>query len=180
LKKSNIYFLGLLTLLVFPIPALWALWFFENIQPWEVLSFLGVLKIETILGLEWGFLYATICLLVFEKLPFENQLKKQTEMLNSLNLNFYDFLFLSFCAGFGEEILFRAGIQNWLGVWLTSFIFVAIHGYLNPKNWKISMYGFLVFPFIISLAYAYDTLGIWFCISAHFSYDLLLFMNLKK
>ena len=70
----------------------------------------------------------------------------------------------------GEEILFRAGIQDYLililpeikawfegttvdpallntwkyehaSVWITSFLFIVIHGYLSPWNWRLSIYG---------------------------------------
>ena len=62
-----------------------------------------------------------------------------------------DALFISFCAGFGEEILFRTGMQHYLGILITSIFFVAIHGYLNPFNWRYSLYGLIVLPFILLL-----------------------------
>ena len=103
------------------------------------------------------------------------------EIIRSMNLTYLDALFISFCAGFGEEILFRVGIQQYLGVVITSVFFVAIHGYLNPFNWRFSMYGLIVLPFILLLSYGYGYFGLWFAISAHFSYDaVLLFAQIKK
>ena len=49
--------------------------------------------------------------------------------------------FISCCAGVGEELLFRGAVQYWLGVPLTAIIFVALHGYLNPRNARVSVYG---------------------------------------
>lgn len=107
-------------------------------------------------------------------------MKQQRNMILSLKLNFWDKVFLSFCAGFGEEILFRAGMQHWCGIWITSVIFIAIHGYLNPKKPKLAMYGLFLIPFIVSLGFALIPLGIWFCIAAHMSYDLILFLMIKE
>jgi hypothetical protein len=97
-----------------------------------------------------------------------------------MNLNLVDKIFLSFCAGFGEEILFRVGVQHWLGIWITSILFIAIHGYLNPKKWRLSLYGILLLPFILSLGSWLSPMGIWFCIAAHFSYDLMLFISIDR
>jgi membrane protease YdiL (CAAX protease family) len=93
-----------------------------------------------------------------------------------MNLNVGDAIFLSFCAGFGEELLFRSGMQYYLGIIVTSLIFVAIHGYLNPKNWRYSLYGLLVLPFILLISLGFETFGLWFAIAAHFSYDAVLFI----
>jgi membrane protease YdiL (CAAX protease family) len=97
-----------------------------------------------------------------------------------MNLNVGDAIFLSFCAGFGEELLFRSGVQYYLGIVLTSVIFVAIHGYLNPKNWRYSMYGLIVMPFILLLSMGFETFGLWFAISAHFAYDAVLFIAMLQ
>lgn len=178
-QKRRIYLLGIVTLIIFPIPALWALWFFKGIPVLKVLDFQSMLHFKTLLGLLWGLLFAAISLFCFQLSFFEAEMKKQETMLTDLRLNLFDKIFLSFCAGFGEELLFRAGIQHWLGIILTSILFIAIHGYFNPKNWRLSMYGILLLPFILSLGYFATTIGIWFCIAAHFSYDLLLFLYIK-
>lgn len=180
MSKVRIYVFGIITLLVFPIPALWALWYVENINPWKVLDFGALIDARTMLGLSWGFVFAVISMFCFQSKIFEGEMQKQEELLASLNLNLFDKIALSFCAGFGEEILFRSGIQHWLGVWITSILFIAIHGYFNPKNWKMSLYGFLILPFILSLGFWLEPMGIWFCIAAHFAYDLMLFLSVKK
>ena len=112
---------------------------------------------------------------LFEKLP-----NRIDDIVRSMNLNVGDAIFLSFCAGFGEELLFRSGVQYYLGIVLTSVIFVAIHGYLNPKNWRYSMYGLIVLPFILLLSMGFETFGLWFAISAHFAYDAVLFIAMLK
>lgn len=178
--KTRIHFLGLITLLVFPIPALWALWYFKEINPWEVLDFNNLINPKTLLGLSWGMIYAVFSMSIFQLKIFGNELDRQEKLIQSMNLNLVDKIFLSFCAGFGEEILLRVGVQHWLGIWITSILFIAIHGYLNPKKWRLSLYGILLLPFIVSLGFWLTPMGIWFCIAAHFSYDLMLFVSIDR
>jgi uncharacterized protein len=180
MSKKTIYLLGLLTLLVFPILGILLLYFFKN-QP-----IIAVFQIEkmvhpfTIFGLLIGLVFAKISLVIFNSAFFANELNQQMKLIASLNLTVFDKIFLSFCAGFGEEILFRSSIQSFLGIWITSVLFIAIHGYFNPKNGRISLYGLFLLPFILLLGYGLSWFGIWFCIAAHFSYDLLLFLSFRK
>lgn len=180
MTKKRIYILGIITLAVFPLPAIWALWFFKDLSPWEVIDLSSFLKWPTLLGLAWGILFALISIKFLHNKWFDQELQKQEQLISSMNLNVFDKVFLSFCAGFGEEILFRSGIQTWGGIWITSIAFIAIHGYLNPKKPRLSLYGLLLMPFILSLGYALEPLGIWFCIAAHFSYDLVLFLYVDE
>jgi membrane protease YdiL (CAAX protease family) len=97
-----------------------------------------------------------------------------------MNLNLFDILFLSLCAGFGEELLFRAGLQLWVQPLIGSVFFVAIHGYLNPKDWDTSKFGLLVLVFIIGVSYGFEWYGLWFSMVAHASYDFVLFYYWSK
>lgn len=107
---------------------------------------------------------------VFDKLPSRVEF-----MIKKLKLNFWDCLLISICAGVGEELLFRSGFQFYLGPIITTVLFVAIHGYLNPWNWRMSLYGLIVLPFIFIISYGYYEFGLWFCIMAHTAYDFVLF-----
>ena len=95
-------------------------------------------------------------------------------MIRQLRLRKAEVLFLSFCAGFGEECLFRGAVQPWLGIWLTAIVFVAIHGYLNPLDWRISVYGGIMVFFIALLGYLFEQVGPFTAITAHFLFDVLL------
>jgi len=176
LSKRNIYILGLITLVLFPLPA-YLFWYWQDgISLENFIRWKEILKPETAFGMIFGVIYAFFALLfmgapVFEKLP-----NRVENLVKSMNLNTFDAIFLSVCAGVGEELLFRAGVQPLLGVWVTSILFVAIHGYLNPVNWRMSLYGLLVLPFILLISFGYSTFGQWFSIGAHFSYDLVLFI----
>jgi len=175
IPKKQFYLMGWITLVVFPLPALWALWYFEDIAILDVLSLHELTSPLVLIGIELGLFYALFALAVSQHPYFEEMSHKQDQLLSSLKLNWVDILFISLCAGIGEEVLFRAGIQHWLGPWITSILFVALHGYINPFSWKKSAYGLLITPFVVILAFAYESYGLWFCIAAHFSYDLLLF-----
>jgi membrane protease YdiL (CAAX protease family) len=128
------------------------------------------------LGLQFGFVYGILAMLLLQAPVFDKLPNRIDDIVRLMNLNVGDAIFLSFCAGFGEELLFRSGMQNYLGIIVTSLIFVAIHGYLNPKNWRYSLYGLLVLPFILLISLGFETFGLWFAISAHFSYDAVLFI----
>ncbi len=178
MSKRGIYILGFITLLAFPISAYLVLYFFNDYDLEKFIRWNEILQPETILGMTLGVIYAFFALVfmgapVFEKLPNRVEM-----MVKNMKLTIWDALFLSVCAGVGEELLFRAGMQLYVGPWITSIFFVAIHGYLNPMNWRMSIYGLIVLPFIFLISFGYDTFGQWFSIGAHFSYDFVLFMAL--
>lgn len=179
MSKKKIYLLGLVTLIGFPLIALLVLFFLEGIPPQDILRLNSILHLNSLLGIIWGCFFAALSLKIFNSPYFEHELKRQKQLLLSLKLSLTDKLFLSFCAGFGEEILFRSGMQYWCGIWFTSIFFIAIHGYLNPKKPRLALYGLFLIPFIVSLGYGLEKLGIWFCIFAHASYDLVLFLQLN-
>ncbi|RFC54301.1 CPBP family intramembrane glutamic endopeptidase [Brumimicrobium aurantiacum] len=173
--KIQFHILSWATLLLFPAVGLTFLWFFSDVDIIAVLAFDKVLSPLTLLGLEFGFIYGFFIIAITQFPVFEELSGPQMRILKSLKLNWFDIIFMSFCAGFGEEILFRAGLQTWLGPWLTSIIFIGVHGYFNPFSLRKSLLGIVLFPFILILSYAYEIFGLWFCIAAHFAYDLLMF-----
>lgn len=172
--------LGLITLLVFPLPTFWVLNYFEEIPYIDILQ-LDQLDWRYIgAGLILGGLYAFLALFLMKAKVFESMPNRIEKVVREMQLNIFDALFISICAGVGEELLFRAGVQYYAGPLITSVIFIAIHGYLNPFNWKMSLYGLIVLPFILLISYSLPYLGIWFCIAAHFCYDLILFVAMSK
>src|SRR5690606_14751744 len=89
-------------------------------------------------------------------------------------------LVLSLCAGIGEELFFRAGIQPFLGIWWTAILFVFIHGYLDPRNWRISIYGLVMVGIIAWFGYRFETIGIVAAMIAHAAFDFILFVNAER
>tara|TARA_B110000305_G_scaffold20829_1_gene19150 strand:- start:1327 stop:1767 length:441 start_codon:yes stop_codon:yes gene_type:complete len=131
-------------------------------------------------GTALGIAYAVLSLFFMQAKVFDKMPNRIEHIVKGMNLTILDCVFLSICAGVGEELLFRSGIQFYLGPIITSILFVAIHGYLNPRNWRMSLYGLIVLPFILLIAYAFEEFGLWFCIFAHFSYDLVLFIIISR
>ncbi len=176
----KIRLLGLVTLLLFPLPGFCLLAYYHETNLSEFLDLQNTKLISIGYGLELGFAYAFIAYL-FMKAPFFEKLPNRVDrIIDQLPLTYADGIFLSICAGIGEELLFRAGIQPFLGPWITSVLFVALHGYLNPWNWRFSMYGLIVLPFIFIISFGYIHFGLWFSISAHFAYDAVLFVIMIK
>jgi membrane protease YdiL (CAAX protease family) len=176
----KIRILGLVTLLIFPFPGYVIAHYYHEALFTEFLQLERIELIPIAYGLQFGFVYAFIAYL-FMKAPFFDQLPNRVDrIIDQLPLTYADGIFLSICAGIGEELLFRAGIQPLLGPWITSVVFVALHGYLNPWNWKFSMYGLIVLPFIMVISFGFIHFGLWFSIAAHFGYDAVLFVIMIK
>ena len=180
MKKRALYILGIITLIIFPIPTFLVLWYAEGITPWEIFQFDSFHPMALAFGIEIGILYAFIALLVMRAKVFQDLPVRMETMVKNMKLTILDCIFLSICASVGEELLFRSGVQLYLGPLITSVIFVAIHGYLNPFNWRMSLYGLVVLPFILMISYGFESFGLWFAIGAHFSYDLVLFLAISQ
>jgi len=180
LSKRSIYLLGLITLILFPIPTFLGLYWFEDIFPLEILQLKNLSVFKLGIGIQLGIVYAFLALLLMQATVFKKMPSGVESLVKSMNLNLLDCFFLSICAGIGEELLFRSGIQLCVGPIIATLIFVAIHGYLNPFNWKVSLYGLIVLPFIFLISYGYYEFGLWFSIGAHFSYDFVLLAVITK
>ncbi len=107
-------------------------------------------------------------------------LNKYKNLISSAELDVSLIVFISFCAGVGEETLFRGVLQPLFGIWITSLFFVAIHGYLHPTNWRISIYGIYLTLVIGVIGYLTELLGLCTAIIAHMVIDIILFYKLKK
>ncbi|HIP31568.1 MAG TPA: CPBP family intramembrane metalloprotease [Crocinitomicaceae bacterium] len=180
MKKRAVYLMGIITLVVFPIPTFIALYFLEGTMPLEIFQVENATAYPIIVGLALGVFYAVLALFFMQTKVFEKLPSRIEQVVKDMNLSILDCIFLSICAGVGEELLFRSGVQYYLGPIITSIIFVAIHGYLNPWNWRMSLYGLIVLPFILLISYGFQSFGLWFSIAAHFSYDLVLFIIISE
>jgi len=94
--------------------------------------------------------------------------------LNELKLGKMQQISVSAVAGITEEFLFRAAIQPVIGIWLTSLIFVGVHGYI--KITSVPKFLFTLFTFLLSmmLGYLYISFGLYSAIMAHFIYDAIV------
>jgi uncharacterized protein len=141
---------------------------FKGISAWQ----------QLIIGTIYGLLSAMLGWLVINSKFFTRERNKYAELIGSLNLNLTGIIFISLCAGIGEELAFRAGLQQLLGVWITSVLFVALHGYLNPFNWKISIYGCIMIFVIAGMGYLFENVGLISAMAAHAVFDIVLIKKL--
>jgi membrane protease YdiL (CAAX protease family) len=178
MTKLRLYLVGLITLLLFPIPTLlWSI-FVNHSSLAELLQFDNIKLIPIAYGIEIGFCYAFLASTLLKAPLFERIPLPIETALNRLKINYLDALFLSICAGFGEELLFRSGFQPFLGHLGTAVFFVAVHGYFSFRKPLKSLYGLIVLPFACILGFGYTSFGLWFAISAHVMYDFVLFSEL--
>ena len=144
---------------------------FENGQPWYLQIFMGGV---------FGWLIGEVAKQIIKTKWMADISIFFADIVRELQLSTTEILFYSLCAGVGEEVLFRGAIQEWLGIWLTSIVFIALHGYLNPMNWKITVYGFFMIFLSAGLGYLYLYAGIISAMTAHFAVDVVLFLFLKN
>lgn len=100
----------------------------NNIQLADFFQLDKLHYVPILLGIELGLLYACIAIVLMNTGLLKKERAFQKEMLQQLNMNIGDMLFLSLCAGIGEELLFRIGVQHYIGPIFASLIFVALHG----------------------------------------------------
>jgi len=178
--KLNIRILALITLFGFPFLA-WIIWyFFGKTDFWLLLENKRNPFLQILVGLLFGGISALIAIQIIRVPAIEKASRKYSQLMARLKLTMPLIILISIAAGVGEEILFRAVIQNLIGLWPAAVIFVAIHGYLNPMNWGISLYGIYLVIIAACFGYLYNNLGIWSAAMAHAIFDFVLLYYVKN
>ena len=136
---------------------------------------------QAITGLIFGGISALLAILLIRGKRFKNVRHFFETLMHDLNPSFFNILFYSFCAGVGEEVLFRAGVQPlpYIGIWPASVLFVLLHGYINPSNIRLSIYGFFLVIICSGFGYLFKFFGLTSSCVAHFVYDVAMFSFLK-
>lgn len=135
---------------------------------------------QVAIGLVAGGIIAVLARLIVSSRLLNHVNLQYAGMLGGFNLNMGEIILISLCAGVGEELLFRGAIQPLLGVFITSVIFVAVHGYLNPSNWRLSVYGIFMTAAISLLGIICNSYGLIAPIIAHTVIDVYLLYYLQK
>lgn len=177
MNRKLVHILGWGTLLGFGGGGLALVYFVNNTCPLALLGSGAALYIQLPVGLTYGFISALLVILIMKHPVMALEEERYRKLLKPLDVNFTGIIFLSFCAGFGEEMFFRAFLQPLTGIWLASFIFVVIHGYLNPTR-PIFFYGLFLLVDIAGLGWLFDNVGPWTAVSAHFIIDVILLYHL--
>ena len=77
-------------------------------------------------------------------------------------------------------MFFRGAIQPLAGIWVTSFLFVLLHGYINPRNWPLTIYGLYMVAVIGVLGIFTEHFGIITAITGHIMIDYILLKKLSE
>lgn len=135
---------------------------------------------QLLYGLPVGIVAALLARFIVSRKFMDGVRLRYERMFRNLRLNWSEIVFISLCAGVGEELLFRGVLQPLLGIVLTAVVFVAIHGYLNPRDWRISVYGVFMTGVICFLGWMTEVYGIWSAVMAHFVIDVILLADLVE
>jgi len=95
-------------------------------------------------------------------------------ILSNTKFSWSDRIQISFFAGVGEELLFRGAIQPLIGIWLTSLIFIAIHGYIGFRSAGQILFTLLLFGLSMLLGWLFMAIGLVAAMTAHAVYDVLM------
>ena len=137
------------------------------------------LWLQLLIGLVVGFVTAKAAWQIVE-LPFLADTKRFfADLIGPIKLSIPQIVFISLCAGIGEELFFRGAIQPMLGIWVTSILFVLLHGYLNPFNVSLSIYGLYMVVVIGVLGLITEHIGIIAAMTAHSVIDVVLLKELS-
>lgn len=178
-RRSLLRILGLATLIGMPLIA----WIIScvadlnfSLKEWFFPDNLGV---QILIGLGYGVLVGFLASKISEQKFMTSVRERYEKIFSGIHITWFDVFFISICAGIGEEILFRFAAQSLIGIWLSAILFVAIHGYLNPKDWRISVYG--LFMTVAAAGFGYFTVkyGLLTAIISHSVVDIYLLCQVK-
>jgi len=177
--KKRLQYFSWLTLLGMSAMGILLINFLQKRDVQAVLSGGKAYYLQMLAGVFFGSISGLLALLLIRGKKFNNLRIFFENLLHELNPSFLNILFYSFCAGVGEEILFRAGIQPLIGIWPASMLFVFLHGYINPSNISLSIYGLFLIIICSGFGYLFKFFGLTSVITAHFVYDVAMFSALR-
>ena len=180
-KKRTILIAGLVTLIGFGGTGILLMVYAQdkNLQSIFFNAEFPVLQ-QLLIGFLFGLIASLLLLLLLKRKMLNAARYYFAGIVKDYRVNYADIIFLSFCAGVGEELFFRGALQFWLGIWITSFIFILLHGYLNPKDLPLFIYGTVLLVVSSGFGYLMAFAGIFSAMAAHFLIDVVLINYLKK
>lgn len=134
----------------------------------------------------WGLIGALVLFLpayLYAELRSQELLRAVKPLLSICGESIYILISISFLAGLGEELLFRAFLQQLLGLWPAAFLFMLAHAgfWAVPPHSQARL---LFAPFSLlaglMLGVLFQEIGLVAAVIAHFLYDLGAFYLLKR
>jgi uncharacterized protein len=170
--------LGGLTILFFGVGGMALIVWVQDRDPFTVLFGRGDVAFQLLLGTVAG-LWTGFAAWAIIRLPFMARIdRKYADLIGPLISRRSERIWISICAGVGEEIFFRGALQYWLGIPITAILFVAVHGYLDPRDWRISIYGIFMTLAMMLLGWLALRYGLLAPMLAHTIVDIVLLEKL--
>ena len=179
LSRQTFFLMSLATIVGFSVVAALVICFFQGRSLAQVFQSDYTLLVQILVGIAYGIISAIVISALVE-LKFCEPVKHFFERLFvNIKVKWPDVLFASFAAGVGEELFFRAGIQPFLGIWLTAILFIAIHSYIKmTKAWLF--FGISMIVMSAGLGYLYEYVGLISAMAAHAAFDVMGFRSLLQ
>lgn len=92
-------------------------------------------------------------------------------------------LWMALFAGLGEEVLFRGAIQQIIGLWWSSLVFVLLHSgtyQFRALTWRKAVIAVLIFGISLLLGYIFVNLGLLAAVAAHTIFDVVALFALQR
>ncbi len=157
-------------------------WLIASVQERELVEVIGLghpwLR-SLAIGAALGMITGTGAVLLLRQPLLRPVAMRYAALLGPLVPKRWHHVVLSLAAGVGEELLFRGGLQHWLGVPLTAFLFVALHGYLDPRDRRLTLYGLYLVVCMLAYGTVARAWGLLPAMVAHTMFDLLLLDRLR-
>ncbi len=170
--------LALSTLLFFGGGGMALLILVQGRDPLHALFGDGDILLDIVLGLASGLLIAVVAWGIISTRMMQGVREHYCRMIGPLIGSRWQRIWISICAGVGEEIFFRGALQHWLGIPITAILFVAIHGYLDPRDLRISTYGIFMTLGMLLLGVMAERYGLLGPMIAHTIIDIVLLERL--
>ena len=135
-------------------------------------------------GITFGLAISVPSIVVVSFVPLFSSLRRQLlDLVSRLDLDALNPLWISLCAGIGEELLFRGALQPILGIWWASFIFTLAHfrsGQFHSMNWQKLIYATSVFIGGLFLGYVFLEIGLIAAMVTHAVVDVVSLSTARR
>ena len=182
LTGTNMLGMSLLSFLFYLILSLLLIYFLHDGGFWSIFEHGYSITVQMAIGLSAGVAASFVVMFLASRSPIADVLEDFAlfRVIAKTEFSPFDRVQISFFAGTGEEILFRGAIQPILGIWVTSIIFVAIHGYFKFKSAGHILFGLMLFSLSMMLGVLYETSGLISAMAAHAIYDMVMLEWAKR
>ncbi|WP_441000913.1 CPBP family intramembrane glutamic endopeptidase [Fodinibius sp. SL11] len=176
LPSHNLLLLSLLSTLTYLIVALLLFRFVHQKSLLTAFDHGYTTSFQLLIGILSGAIAAGLIGFIIKRPPVADVLNDFyiVKIISKMKLTHFDRIQLSAFAGTGEELLFRGAIQPLLGIWITSAIFIGIHGYFKFTSIAHIIFGLMMFSLSMMLGYLFEHAGLIAAMSAHAVYDVIM------